>query len=210
MKEIADVIIIIIAFAVFGYSHSLLASKKVKIFIADKFGELMAFYRIIYNFISLLSFYILYELVPHPDMIIYDLPYPWDFVMLALQVLSLAGLFWSAKYFNTWEFIGISQIVRWIRGNYAQNELDEKYTFKEEGPYRLMRHPVYFFSITFLLFRPVMDLFYLTLFLCIAAYFYAGSIYEEKKLEEEFGEVYTDYVRRVPRIFPYKLKSFNS
>jgi len=40
------------------------------------------------------------------------------------------------------------------------------------------------------MFRPVMDLFYLTFLICIVAYFYVGSYYEEKKLVRQFGEVY--------------------
>jgi methanethiol S-methyltransferase len=204
MNYAADVIIIILAFAVFGYTHSLLASKKLKQLAADKFGSLIAFYRLIYNLISLLSFYILYILLPRPDLQIYDLPYPWDFIILIPQFLSIAGIIWSAKYFSLWEFAGISQVKRWLEGSYNTNELDEKFTFRAEGPYRFSRHPVYFFSITFLLFRPEMDLFYLTFFLCITAYFYAGSVYEEKKLIETLGEEYIAYRKKVPRIIPVK------
>jgi protein-S-isoprenylcysteine O-methyltransferase Ste14 len=40
-----------------------------------------------------------------------------------------------------------------------------------------------------------MDLFYLTFFICIVAYFYIGSYFEEKKLVRQFGEVYENYKR---------------
>jgi protein-S-isoprenylcysteine O-methyltransferase Ste14 len=50
-----------------------------------------------------------------------------------------------------------------------------------------------------------MDLFYLTFFACIVVYFYIGSYYEEKKLTEHFGEIYPEYKKSVPRIFPFKL-----
>ena len=49
-----------------------------------------------------------------------------------------------------------------------------------------------------------MDLFYLTFFICIVAYFYIGSYYEEKKLVRQFGEIYENYRNKVPRIFPVK------
>jgi protein-S-isoprenylcysteine O-methyltransferase Ste14 len=77
-------------------------------------------------------------------------------------------------------------------------------TLKIEGPYKYMRHPVYFFSILFLIFRPYMDLTYLTLVICLIAYFYIGSYYEEKKLIEVFGDEYKVYQKNVPRIFPLK------
>jgi methanethiol S-methyltransferase len=206
MSYAADVIIILIAFAVFGYSHSLLASNKLKKAAAEKFGSLIAFYRLIYNFISFLSLYILYLLLPRPDLVIYDLPYPWDLIIIIPQILALAGVIWSAKYFSLWEFAGISQVKRWIEGNYDQDDLDEKLSFRVEGPYKLSRHPVYFFAIMFLLFRPSMDLFYLTIFILFTAYFYIGSVYEEKKLIEQFGEEYIQYQKNVPRIIPFKLK----
>jgi methanethiol S-methyltransferase len=73
-----------------------------------------------------------------------------------------------------------------------------------------MRHPIYFFSIAFLLFRPVMDLFYLTFFICVVIYFYVGAYFEEKKLVNYFGDVYVNYKKLVPGIIPYKLfKPYN-
>jgi len=73
------------------------------------------------------------------------------------------------------------------------------------GPYKYSRHPVYFFSIIFLGFRPTMDLFYITFFLSMIAYFYIGSYYEEKKLVKQFGSIYIKYQESVPKIFPLKL-----
>ena len=206
MRESADVVIIIIAFALFGYTHSILASRKIKELAVKKFGDLIAFYRLVYNLLSFISIYILYEAIPKPILVIYDLPSPWDLIIIIPQLAALAGFIWSTMYFDLGDFTGISQVLKWVKGKYNKDELDEKLTFKEEGPYRYMRHPVYFFSIMFLLFRPIMDLFYLTLLLCITAYFYIGSVYEEKKLLEEFGENYAAYQLRVPRIIPLKLR----
>jgi len=52
------------------------------------------------------------------------------------------------------------------------------------------------------LFRPTMDLFYVVFFLCLVIYFYIGSYFEEEKLAKHFGEIYTDYKKSVPKIFP--------
>jgi protein-S-isoprenylcysteine O-methyltransferase Ste14 len=98
----------------------------------------------------------------------------------------------------------LDQIKRFFEKRYS-SELDEELTLLIKGPYRYSRHPVYFFSIVFLLFRPTMDLFYLTFFVCIVAYFYIGSYYEEKKLVKHFGETYSEYKKSVPRIFPVKI-----
>lgn len=200
-----DVLLIILAFALFGFVHTYLASSAFKNKLVKKTGSLIAFYRIIYNIIAVFFFYLMYELLPHPDNVIYDLPTPWDLIILIPQFLSLAGILWTLKYFSTLEFLGINQLIRWFKGEYKIEDSDERLTLRIEGPYKFSRHPLYLFTILFLLFRPVMDIFYLTFFLCIVGYFYAGSIFEEKKLAETFGEKYLEYKKSVPRIFPFKI-----
>ena len=203
--EIAfDVAIIILLFGIFGYIHSLLASEKVKIQFKKMFGELIAFYRILYNIFTVISLYIIYLVSPTPHLVIYDLQYPYDLIILIPQFLSLVAIIWVFKYICFKEFLGLDQIIRFIEKRYT-TELGEEYTLRIEGPYRYSRHPIYFFSITFLLFRSTMDLFYLTFFICMVAYFYIGSYYEEKKLVRQFGEVYNSYKKEVPRIIPFKL-----
>ncbi len=93
-----------------------------------------------------------------------------------------------------------------MNGGYNVSDLDEKQTFKISGAFKFVRHPIYLFSILFLGFRPTMTVFYITMYLCIIAYFYIGSIYEERKLIEMFGDEYKEYQKRVPRIFPVKIK----
>jgi protein-S-isoprenylcysteine O-methyltransferase Ste14 len=209
MEPVVDVLIIIFLFTVFGYIHSLLASEKVKIQFKKIFGELIAFYRILYNLFSIISLYIIYDVSPKPRIIIYDLHNPLDLIILIPQFLSLAGVFWVFKYICLREFLGLDQIKRFFGKRYT-TELDEEFTLRIEGPYRYSRHPIYFFSITFLVFRPVMDLFYLTFFICIVVYFYIGSYYEEKKLVRQFGDIYENYKKEVPGIFPVKLfKPYN-
>ncbi|MFO7445651.1 MAG: hypothetical protein R6W90_04755 [Ignavibacteriaceae bacterium] len=199
-----DVFVIIFLFAVFGYLHSILASNRIKRIVIERFGSKIAFYRLFYNAFALLFFIIIYDLMPKPALMIYDLPYPYDFIVIIPQLLGLAGLIVTSRYFSLKEFLGIGQIIRWKKGTYNISELDERLTLRIAGPYRYTRHPVYFFFIIFLLFRPAMDLFYLVFLICIVGYFYAGSLYEEKKLRELFGRRYDDYAAHVPGIIPYK------
>jgi methanethiol S-methyltransferase len=201
----ADVIIIIAGFTLFAYSHSLLASFKIKRIFRERYGNYIAFYRLLYNIISVLSLGLLIWLLPKPDLIIYDLPYPFDIIILILQLLSLVGIIWSLRFISTREFLGIEQVKRWFRNEYNSEELDEKMTLVIKGPYKYMRHPILFFSGMFLILRPVMSLFYLTCLICIILYIYIGSFYEEKRLIEKFGEKYIKYQKEVPRFFPSRL-----
>ncbi|NMB83576.1 MAG: isoprenylcysteine carboxylmethyltransferase family protein [Ignavibacteria bacterium] len=200
---VIDVIIIVFLFALFAFSHTWLATLKIKKNFAGKMGNKIAFYRLFYNLTSVLFFAFFYFVSPKPDVIVYDLHYPFDIITFALQFLSFIGLIWAAKQTDLKEFIGISQVKRYLNGSYIINELDEKQILRKDGAFKLVRHPIYLFSILFLGFRPTMDLFYFVMFICIVVYFYVGSIYEERKLIEIFGEDYRRYQQKVPRIIPF-------
>jgi len=206
MSYLFDVLIIILLFTFFAVSHTFLASNKIKRLIAARTGCRIAFYRIFYNITSIILFLFVYLLAPKPDVIVYDLHYPYDIITFAVQIISLLCFLWPLKVINGNEFLGISQIKRFIDNHYKIEDLDEIQDFTTTGSYKYMRHPIYFFSIVFLAFRPTMDLFYLTMLVCIIIYFYIGSIYEERKLVEKFGEQYIEYQRRVPRIIPVKFR----
>lgn len=203
---ILDILLIVFLFVLFALPHTWLASLKFKRALARQIGSKIAFYRLFYNLTSFLSFAVFYAIAPKPDVIIYDLQYPYDIITFALQVLSLVGFFRAGHQMNLKEFIGVSQVSNYLKGKYDINDLDEKPTFKIEGAYKFVRHPIYLFSIMFLGLRPQMDLFYLVMFFCIVVYFYVGSLYEEKKLVELFGDDYREYQKNVPRIFPVKIK----
>ncbi len=210
MNYFFDVLILVLLFGLYGYSHSLLASFRFKTFIKAKFGKYIAFYRLIYNILVFIGLYLIWEFGPHPSLLIYELNYPYDLIVLGLQLLSLVGVFWCFKYISFREFLGLAQFDRFLKNEYDENELYEKMTLRIEGPYKFSRHPVYLFSILFLLFRAEMNLFYLTMFVSFVAYFYIGSVYEEKKLVKVFGDDYIKYQKRVSRIFPVRIFSGKS
>lgn len=205
MKLAVDIVAFVILFGLFGYLHSFLASSRIKRNIAEKAGTQIAFYRLFYNAISLITFFAFYELTPKPDIIIYDLMPPWDIVMFSFQALSLIGFVWVFAKWDGMEFLGVAQIIRYYKGTYENEDLDAKPEFISNGLYSVSRHPVYLFSILFLGFRPYMDFFYLLFFLSTVAYFYIGSYLEEKKMIEKFGSGYIEYIKKVPRIFPVKI-----
>ena len=199
-----NILEIIFLFFLFAFSHTWLASRSLKISLAEKIGNKIAFYRLFYNITSICFLTVFYTLSPKPDVIIYDLQYPYDLVTFALQVLSLFGLIWAARNIDLKEFIGIRQIERYIDNKYSETDLDEKPNLKIKGAFKLVRHPIYLFSILFLGFRPQMNLFYFVTFICIVIYFFVGSVYEERKLVEIFGDVYLRYQNNVNKFFPMK------
>ncbi len=201
MSYVVDVITIVILFALFGLVHSYLASLKVKKQIKKVLGKQIAFYRLAYNLFAVASLYAVYKLSPKPHLVIYDLPNPYDLIILVPQFLGLAGVLWAFKYICVKEFLGLNQIKRYLLGSY-DSELDEDLTLTIGGPYKYSRHPIYFFSIMILLFRPTMDLFYLTFFLCMVAYFYIGSYCEEKSWRNNSEASTSNIKKRSRKFFP--------
>lgn len=202
---IIDTFLIVLLFSLFAFTHSFLASNKIKERLIKNIGEKIAFYRLFYNLTSVIFFLTFLFLAPKPDVIIYDLHYPFDIITFVLQIISFLGLLWSLKGIDLKEFLGIAQLMRYIKGEYNIDDVDAIENFRVEGAYKFVRHPVYFFTILFLGFRPSMDLFYFVTFICIVIYFYIGSIYEERKLVKKYGVIYSEYQKRVPRLIPYKI-----
>ena len=204
-----DIVIITLLFSLFALSHSILASSKTKNLLVEKIGEKIAFYRLFYNISSLFLFYFIYTIFPKPNAVIYDLQFPFDIMIFVVQIFAIFGFIWGASKINLLEFFGIAQINRYMENNYNSDELDEKMELVIEGPFRYSRHPIYLFSILFLVFRPTMDLFYLVFLINMLVYFYVGSYFEEKKMVDFFGNQYSDYQRTVPRLFPIKFSRLN-
>ncbi|MFH0734692.1 MAG: methyltransferase [bacterium] len=205
MMIFINILLIAGLFFVFAFSHTYLASLKFKEKLVLAIGPKIAFYRLFYNVISVIVFYAIYQIMPKPDVIIYDLQFPYDIVILVLQFSSLYGLVYTGFKINGKEFLGLSQIKRYLNNNYDVKQLDEKYELRTNGIFNYSRHPIYFFSILFLGLRPYMDLFYFIFFICITVYFFIGSFYEEKKLVQLFGKEYIEYQKKVPGIFPIKI-----
>ncbi|KAB2908106.1 MAG: isoprenylcysteine carboxylmethyltransferase family protein [Ignavibacteriales bacterium] len=203
MNIVYDFLIMGLLFAGFAVLHTFTASTGVKRWVALRFPKVMPWYRLIFNFLSFVTLYIVYELSPKNGTPIYDLPTPVDLIFAGVQFLAFLGMLWVFKYISGKEFIGIAQPLRARKGNYdALKDLDEVIPLRLDGPYKFSRHPIYLFAIIFLVFRPQMQLDYLFMVIFFTAYFFIGSIYEERKLTEKFGALYTEYQKRTGRIFP--------
>ncbi len=203
---ITDIFVIVGLNLLFAAPHSILASNRLKSAVAGKFPGFMPFYRLAYNAISLISIYLLVRFAPRPDIIIYKIESPLRYFIFALQAFGISGFLYTLWYFDGSELLGLNQVIRKMKGRYDVNSLDEESRLMVKGPYRYSRHPLYFFCFFITLAWPKMDLFYFITAVSFVAYFYIGSVYEERKLVERFGDDYRLYQASTGRIFP-KLKS---
>jgi protein-S-isoprenylcysteine O-methyltransferase Ste14 len=136
-------------------------------------------------------------------------PLPVHFIGLLLLLTGLVLFGWLFRYRKPVDIL-ISTYVTFSKAARGRASLEERSSRTEplvvRGPYRYVRHPLYFdvvllllgwwllFDYTFLL---VAALFLLLWFSCVVTRF------EERELKALFGNDYEEYARRVPRIIPF-------
>jgi protein-S-isoprenylcysteine O-methyltransferase Ste14 len=190
-----NIVYILLALALWGLLHSLTASHTFKDAVEKIFGAgFMRLYRLLYNGFALVTFLPVMGLVAAlPDKTLYMVPAPWMYLMLAAQGLSillLAIAFLQTDWLN---FVGVRQIF----------EADSKSELVIKGLYRVVRHPLYTFSLTFLWFNPLMTVNTLVFYLGATAYLIIGAMFEERKLLREFGEDYAAYKKSTAMLIPF-------
>jgi protein-S-isoprenylcysteine O-methyltransferase Ste14 len=196
------ILVIVLLYATFSLVHTYLAKIEFKERVAKRYPKFLPYYRFSYNLYAVLHFSLIYKLSPDIDIRLYDLPKPFDLIMLAVQYISLAGAIWVFYRIGFKEFLGVSQIERDIFEEYDRAELDEQTELITNGPFSICRHPLYFFASLWLLARPEMMVDYFISVSCIVAYFIIGAAYEEKKMLARYGKQYQDYCEGKARFIP--------
>ncbi|MGA9120192.1 MAG: isoprenylcysteine carboxylmethyltransferase family protein [Bacteroidota bacterium] len=76
--------------------------------------------------------------------------------------------------------------------------------FVVRGPYRWVRHPLYACVLVLFWSAPVVTLDRLLFNVLWTAWVYVATLFEERDLTREFGEVYTEYKKKVPMFVPWR------
>lgn len=185
---------LIITIALWGIIHSLLASVGFKNFLRSALGEgFMKSYRLLYNLFAVISFApILYLMITLPDQPLYQVPRPWSYLMRAGQGISALLLLAAVLQTDMLAFVGLRQLV----------EEEKMSALVTAGLYRLVRHPLYTFSLLFLWLSPSMSLNSFVVYVALTLYILIGIIFEERKLLREFGQQYASYRAVTPMLIP--------
>ena len=185
---------LILTIVVWGVIHSIMASLGFKNMLQRTFGNgFMRFYRLFYNVFSALSFApILYLMVVLPNRDLYQVPSPWNYLMLAGQGLSVLMLFVAVLQTDALHFVGLRQVV----------ENEKKGKLITGGLYRFVRHPLYTFGLLILWLSPRMTVNSLVVYVSLTIYILVGAYFEEKKLLREFGREYAEYKSVTPMLIP--------
>ena len=185
-----------ITVGLYGLLHSILARPAVKKKAYDAFGENgRRYYRIMYNLIGGVTFLpVLFVVALYPGQTLYRLPWPWSLLFALVQLGAIILLLVGLLQTDILQFLGLRQSV-------GSGE-DQNGSLAIDGLYRWVRHPLYTAGLLFIWFTPVMTTSVLLMNLSITVYIYIGSIFEEQRLVDEFGEAYIKYQDTVPRLLP--------
>lgn len=113
--------------------------------------------------------------------------------------LSLAGLLWGYLALRSVDLFGMRPILAPV-----DTADPPRAPFTVRGPYRFVRHPLYFFVLILIWSCPDVTTDRLLLNVLFTVWMVVGTILEERDLVLEFNDSYPDYQRQVPMLIPWK------
>lgn len=197
-----NVLIVITGFMVYGVVHSLLAGQGMKDWVHQHLSDraFYGFYRAGYNIFAIVTILpILWWVGQNPGNMVYRLDESWRLPMNILRWVGMIGLVVSLIQIDLLRFAGLKQMFNYFTGGLLPLP-DEP--LQTKGLYRLVRHPLYLFSLMTIWSSLGMNESTFGLNAAFTLYFLIGSYFEERRMVHYFGKNYTDYQRQVPWLFP--------
>ncbi len=160
-----------------------------------------AFYAITSG-IALTLFAVLVQPVGRDPLFV--LPGLFRVVVDGAALLAVAGFVWGAASLSPFDPLGLRPIRQHLRSGCSSASaapLEDKVLIVR-GPYRFVRHPLYFFIIVLMWADPSMSAGRLEIAALWTAWICLGAWLEERDLAAEFGDRYRQYCRQVPMLLP--------
>jgi len=201
------------ATAAFGLVHSFLASRGAKRAAARAFGERNrnGLYRVFYLAQSAVTFAALAAYVRGlPGRELYRVRGPLAWLMRAGQAGALLLATAAARQVGVRRILGLESFLAWLGDGPVPPEpeaqgpaLDAEGLGRDAGPFAWSRHPLNLAPLAVFWLRPRMTTTLLAFNAAATAYLVVGSLHEETRLREAYGESYAAYRRSgVPFYLP--------
>jgi len=163
-------------------------------------GVKFAYYRLAYNFFSLLT---LIPVVVYQQLLAAEIIFfwsgPWLLLKFCMYLASFILFYGGYRVFDIQYVLGIRQIDEMREGRKTKT-MD----FNCTGILEYVRHPWYSGAILLVwAFGQLSDVSLISKII-LTAYIIVGTFLEEKKLIHELGEPYLEYRKRVPMFIPWK------
>jgi len=120
-------------------------------------------------------------------------------LLRGLSIAGIAGFYWGVKSLGSFDPLGVVALRR-----LKENQQPETMPLKVSGPYRWVRHPLYFFSLIMIWSYPTLTHDRLLLNIIWSVWMVVATLLEERDLVHDFGDNYRTYQKKVPMLIPYK------
>jgi protein-S-isoprenylcysteine O-methyltransferase Ste14 len=175
--------------------HSVLASGTVKKFAEKKIRKSFKYYRLFYTLFAFAGFvFIIYYQIIISSVHLFAVTSLLLIIGFSTMIAGLLIMLVSIKKY----FMSLSGIKTLISEEPTPNAL------RIDGVHKYVRHPLYLGTFLFIwglfILYPFLSL--LLANIIISVYTLIGIVFEEQKLQKEFGTAYTNYQTQVPRIIP--------
>ncbi len=131
-------------------------------------------------------------------MILWDVESPvLRGVVHAIFALGFLTVLVTTFLINHFDLFGLRQVWLYFRGREYQ-----PIRFRNPGPYRFVRHPLYVGWLLAFWATPTMSLMHFVFAAGMTGYILIAIVFEERNLAEEHGEAYEQYRRTTPMLIP--------
>lgn len=180
--------------------HSTLISVTVTRFLRKHVHGYTRFYRILFNFIALLT---LIPVILYQRSLLTPPFFDWHGYLhipqISMIILGIMLFILGAKKYDAGLFLGITQ----LKQKHSPNSLNHEDILDISGIHSVMRHPWYSGLLLVLWARPL-DTSTLIINIVFSLYLIVGAWLEERKLVIEYGEPYRAYQKNVSMLLPFK------
>jgi protein-S-isoprenylcysteine O-methyltransferase Ste14 len=197
--DASQLVLLAVAWTAYCAVHSAMISRTATRFLEPRLGTAWRYYRLFFNGVALVT------LIP---LVLYSLSlegtpfFRWQGLLLGVRyaLMACGGLLFLAggRHYSLRQFIGISQLRGAPSGGLARGG-----GIDSTGVLGLVRHPWYS-GLVLLLWARDLDAGRLVVNAVLTAYIVVGTLLEERKLVQEFGDSYASYQARVSMFVPLK------
>lgn len=177
----------------FCFQHSLMARQGAKNLISKIFHK--KYYEASFSIVSGVTL-ILLVLFWQETFLIFKAGLFLSWILFGVFFLSAIGMYWGAFSLKKIDPFGAWALL--------DKERIQNPPLMIRGPYRFVRHPLYFFSLVMIWANSDLTTGRLLLDIILTIWIIVGCGFEEKDLVKIFGSKYVEYQLKVPMIFPYK------
>ncbi|MEW6335056.1 MAG: isoprenylcysteine carboxylmethyltransferase family protein [Thermodesulfobacteriota bacterium] len=121
----------------------------------------------------------------------------------AVSALAVIGFIWGARSLGSFDSFGLIALKVHLCGRQLRPP-----EFVLRGPYRWVRHPLYFFVILLIWSNPDLTVDRLLFNILWTLWIVVGTLLEERDLLAAFGERYRRYQKTVPMLIPWRFLPF--